>query len=194
MKEILLFFLALVGSLLILFSFLSVEVRNVDFKMLGIGSLMILSVMGYGIWTALAPPDSVAASLKETLDEAIYAYDYPSWPIAKELAQCSSDAYLPPVDAEETLTKRGYNRIASLNSSTMVGYVAFLDDAAVIVFRGTNPAEIQDWYINLNNRSQKTDHGNVHAGFWNGYDSLHSQLIKILESRKPERILWRYRK
>jgi triacylglycerol lipase len=201
MKELLLFFLALVGSLLILFSFLSVEVRNVDFRMLGIGSLMILSVIGYGIWTALAPPTSgkteeetrdkptsVAASLKETLDEAIYAYDYPSWPIAKELAQCSSDSYLSPVDAEETLAKRGYNRIASLNSSTMVGYIAFLDDVAVIVFRGTNPAEIQDWYINLNNRSQKTDHGNVHAGFWNGYDSLHGQLIKILDSRKPKRI------
>ena len=58
MKELLLFFLALFGSLLILFSFLSVEVRNVDFKMLGIGSLIILSVIGYGIWTALAPPTS----------------------------------------------------------------------------------------------------------------------------------------
>lgn len=102
MKELLLFFLALFGSLLILFSFLSVEVRNVDFKMFGIGSLMILSVIGYGIWAALAPPTSgkteeetrdkpisIAASLKETLDGAIYAYDYPSWPIAKELAQCS---------------------------------------------------------------------------------------------------------
>jgi hypothetical protein len=201
MKELLLFLLLLAGALLILFSFLTVEVRNVDLRMFFPGILMILSVVGYGIWAAFAPPTSgkteeetrdkptsVASNLKDKLDESIYAYDYPSWPIAKELAQCSSDAYLSPVDAEETLVKRGYNSIASLNSSTMVGYIAFLDDSAVIIFRGTNPAEIQDWYINLNNRAQKTDHGNVHAGFWNGYDSLHGQLIKILQSRKTKRV------
>ena len=64
-----------------------------------------------------------------------------------------------------------------------VGYVASLGDTSVIMFRGTNPSEIQDSFINLSNRSRKVDHGNVHAGFWTGYDSLdHLYGTKAVES------------
>ena len=201
MKELISFFVLVAGFLLIILSFFSIEPRKTDLRKLGLGSLMILSVIGYFLWSVFAPPTSgeieeetrdkpitVAATLKEKLDESIYAYDYPGWAIAKELAQCSSDAYLSPVEAEEALKKRGYKSVASLNSSTLVGYVATLGENAVIMFRGTNPSEIQDWYINLSNRSRKVDHGNVHAGFWTGYDSLHGQLAKVLEASKPKKV------
>jgi triacylglycerol lipase len=201
MKELISFFVLVAGFLLIILSFFSIEPRKTDLRQLGVGSLMILSVIGYFLWSVFAPPTSgeieeetrdkpitVAATLKEKLDESIYAYDYPGWAIAKELAQCSSDVYLSPVEAEEALKKRGYKSVASLNSSTLVGYVASLGDTSVIMFRGTNPSEIQDWFINLSNRSRKVDHGNVHAGFWTGYDSLHGQLAKVLEASKPKKV------
>lgn len=201
MKELISFFVLVAGFLLIILSFFSIEPRKTDLRQLGLGSLMILSVIGYFLWSVFAPPTSgeieeetrdkpitVAATLKEKLDESIYAYDYPGWAIAKELAQCSSDVYLSPVEAEEVLKKRGYKSVASLNSSTLVGYVASLGDTSVIMFRGTNPSEIQDWFINLSNRSRKVDHGNVHAGFWTGYDSLHGQLAKVLEASKPKKV------
>ena len=201
MKELISFFVLVAGFLLIILSFFSIEPRKTDLRKLGLGSLMILSVIGYFLWSVFAPPTSgeieeetrdkpitVAATLKEKLDESIYAYDYPGWAIAKELAQCSSDVYLSPVEAEEALKKRGYKSVASLNSSTLVGYVASLGDTSVIMFRGTNPSEIQDWFINLSNRSRKVDHGNVHAGFWTGYDSLHGQLAKVLEASKPKKV------
>ena len=201
MKELISFFVLVVGFLLIILSFFSIEPRKTDLRKLGLGSLMMLSVIGYFLWSVFAPPTSgeieeetrdkpitVVATLKEKLDESIYAYDYPGWAIAKELAQCSSDVYLSPVEAEEVFKKRGYKSVASLNSSTLVGYVASLGDTSVIMFRGTNPSEIQDWFINLSNRSRKVDHGNVHAGFWTGYDSLHGQLAKVLEASKPKKV------
>jgi len=201
MKELISFFVLVVGFLLIILSFFSIEPRKTDLRKLGLGSLMMLSVVGYFLWSVFAPPTSgeieeetrdkpitVVATLKEKLDESIYAYDYPGWAIAKELAQCSSDVYLSPVEAEEVFKKRGYKSVASLNSSTLVGYVASLGDTSVIMFRGTNPSEIQDWFINLSNRSRKVDHGNVHAGFWTGYDCLHGQLAKVLEASKPKKV------
>lgn len=39
MKELILFLIALIGSLLIIFSFLAMEIRGVGFRSLGIGSL-----------------------------------------------------------------------------------------------------------------------------------------------------------
>ena len=164
MKELISFFVLVAGFLLIILSFFSIEPRKTDLRKLGLGSLMILSVIGYFLWSVFAPPTSgeieeetrdkpitVAATLKEKLDESIYAYDYPGWAIA-------------------------------------VSYVASLGDTSVIMFRGTNPSEIQDSFINLSNRSRKVDHGNVHAGFWTGYDSLHGQLAKVLEASKPKKV------
>jgi pimeloyl-ACP methyl ester carboxylesterase len=199
--EFWLLLMAIVGCLFSFWSIWHVKKHEFNPQRLGIGIALILLVVCFGISVVKAPPTSgeieeetrdkpitVAATLKEKLDESIYAYDYPGWAIAKELAQCSSDVYLSPVEAEEALKKRGYKSVASLNSSTLVGYVASLGDTSVIMFRGTNPSEIQDWFINLSNRSRMVDHGNVHAGFWTGYDSLHGQLAKVLEASKPKKV------
>ncbi len=75
------------------------------------------------------------------------AYDQPSWPVAIELATCSRDAYLAPVFAELELKKRGFTDVSTLNFGSSLGYVAMIGDTAVIMFRGTNPPEIQDWWL-----------------------------------------------
>ncbi len=56
------------------------------------------------------------------------------------------------------------------------------------MFRGTNPPEIQDWLVNLNNKSFKSKNGGVHAGFWASYETLHDQLIEVLWQKNPKRI------
>ncbi len=68
------------------------------------------------------------------------------------------------------------------------GYVAMIGDTAVIMFRGTNPPEIQDWLVNLNNNSYRSASGAVHAGFWASYETLHDQLVEVLRQKNPKRI------
>jgi predicted lipase len=116
------------------------------------------------------------------------AYDHPSWPMTIELATCSSNAYLAPVFAELELKKRGFTDVSTLNFGSSLGYVAMIGDTAVIMFRGTNPPEVQDWFVNLNNKSYRSANGAVHAGFWASYETLHDQLIEVLRQKNPKRI------
>jgi len=173
-----------------------------NLRMIGIGVLILLGLGLYVNKIAKAPPTNgetteekrekpeviTAATLKENLDAFLNADAYPNWSIATELVQCSSDAYLEPFDIESVLKQRGYQDVKTINTGSLVGYVAFLDDTAVVMFRGTNPSEIQDWFANLDTRSRKTEHGTVHAGFWSAYDSLHDQLTKVLKAKKAKRI------
>lgn len=101
---------------------------------------------------------------------------------------CSSNAYLAPVFAEQELKKRGFTDVSTLNFGSSLGYVAMIGDSAVIMFRGTNPPEIQDWFANLNNKSFRSEHGSVHAGFWASYETMHDQLIEVLRQKKTKRI------
>lgn len=173
-----------------------------NMRMIGIGVLILFSLGLYGIWVLNAPPTNgeiteekrekpevvAAATLKERLDQVLNADDYPNWSIASELAQCSSDAYLAPFDFESVLKQRGYQDVTTLSFKSLAGYVAFMNDTAVLVFRGTIPSDIQNWLTNLDTRSEKTEHGNVHAGFWSAYGSMHEQLTKALKAKKTKRI------
>jgi hypothetical protein len=170
--------------------------------MIGFGVLILLGLALYGNRVFKAPPTNgktteekrekpeviLAATLKEKLSESFLADAYPNWSIASELAQCSSDAYQAPVDIESDLKKRGYQEVAFLSFKSLAGYVAFLDETAVVVFRGTIPSDFPNWLTNLDTRSEKTDHGNVHAGFWSAYGSMHEQLTKVLKAKKTKRI------
>jgi pimeloyl-ACP methyl ester carboxylesterase len=173
-----------------------------NWRMIGFGFLILLGLGLYGIRVLNAPPTNgeiteekrekpevvAAATLKERLDQVLNADDYPNWSIASELAQCSSDAYLAPFDIESALKQRGYQDVTTLSFKSLAGYVAFLDDTAVVVFRGTIPSDFQNWMTNLDTRSEKSEHGNVHAGFWSAYGSMHEQLAKVLKAKKTKRI------
>ena len=135
-----------------------------------------------------AKPAPIVATLREKFEMDFSAYDQPGWPVAIELATCSSNAYLAPVFAEQKLKKRGFTKVSTLNFGSSLGYVAMIGDTAVIMFRGSNPPEIQDWFVNLNYKSFKTGHGQVHAGFWASYDTLRDQLIEVFRQKRPKRI------
>lgn len=201
MKEFIAGCLAFAGVGLIAWSFFEVELRKPHKRLLVPGLLLLIVVAWYGFQVANAPPTPgptdvddrpkpapIVATLQQKFEMDFDAYDQPSWPVAIELATCSSDAYLAPVFAELELKKRGFTDVSTLNFGSSLGYVAMIGDTAVVMFRGTNPPEIQDWFANLNNRAFKSEHGQVHAGFWASYETLHDQLIEVLRQKQPKRI------
>ncbi|MBL8869602.1 MAG: lipase family protein [Planctomycetaceae bacterium] len=201
MKEFFAGCAAIVGLGLIIWSFLSVELRRPHKGLLVFGFLLLASVATFGWRVANAPPTPgptdiddrpkpapTVATLQQKFEMDFDAYDHPSWPVAIELATCSSNAYLAPVFAELELEKRGFTHVSTLNFGSSAGYVAMIGDTAVIMFRGTNQLEIQDWLVNLNNKRYKSEDGDIHAGFWASYEALHDQLIEALRQRNPKRI------
>ncbi len=201
MKEFIAGCVAIVGVGFIIWSFFEVELRKPHKGLFVVGFLLLISIAAFGLQVANAPPTPgptdiddrakpapVIATLQQKFEMDFDAYDQPSWPLAIELATCSSDAYLAPVFAELELKKRGFTEVSTINFGSSLGYVAMIGDTTVIMFRGTNPPEIQDWLVNLNNKSYKSANGAVHAGFWASYQTLHDQLIQVLQHKNPKRI------
>ena len=201
MKELIAAIVAYTGVFLIASSCLHIGKHPLHVRRLALGIALLFFVAAFVWRVANAPPTPgpididnrpkpapIVATLQQKFEMNFDAYDQPSWPVAIELATCSRNAYLAPVFAELELKKRGFTDISTLNFGSSLGYVAMIDDTAVIMFRGTNPPEIQDWLANLNNRQFKSEHGQVHAGFWASYETLHDQLIEVLRQRQPKRI------
>ncbi len=201
MEELIAGCVTIVGVILVIWSFAEVELHSLHRGRLAVGIILILLVAAFGLQVANAPPTPgptdiddrakpapIIATLQQTFAMDFDAYDQPSWPVAIELATCSSNAYLAPVFAELELKKRGFTDISTLNFGSSLGYVAMIDDTAVIMFRGTNPSEIQDWFVNLNNNSFRAKYGSVHTGFGASYETLHDQLIEVLRQKNPKRI------
>ncbi len=201
MKECIAGVVVVAAVCLIASSVLHIGKHPLQVRRLAIGIALLLLVAVIALQVANAPPTPgpteiddrpkpapIVATLQQKFDMDFDAYDHPSWPVAIELATCSSNAYLAPVFAEQELKKRGFTDVDTLNFGSSLGYVAMIGDTAVVIFRGTNPPEIQDWFINLNNRSYKSVDGAVHAGFWASYETLHDQLVEVLRQRNPKRI------
>lgn len=125
-------------------------------------------------------------TLIDTLAHPWNSEDSANWPVAEVMAKLSEIAYQPPVDAEKTFEHLGFVKVNSFRDSSLSGYVVSIDGSAVIVFRGTDNKF--DWYFNLNAYTLETTNGQIHRGFYNGYQSLKPQIDKILDQIKPNRI------
>lgn len=108
------------------------------------------------------------------------------WPVAEVMAQLSNVSYLPPVDAQPRFEEIGFESVETFVDGSMLGYVVTLEDAAVIVFRGTDDRD--DWISNLDILSVDTPHGAIHRGFFDAYETLQPQLEQILAQQKPETV------
>lgn len=201
MKEFIAGGAAFVAVVFITSSCLHIGKHPLNKRRLAIGVVLLLLVAAFGWRVANAPPTPgptdiddrpkpapIVATLQQKFETDFDAYDHPSWPVAIELATCSSNAYLAPIFAEQELKQRGFTDVSTLNFGSSLGYVAMIGDTAVIMFRGTNPSEIQDWFVNLNNNSFRAKYGSVHTGFGASYETLHDQLIEVLRQKNPKRI------
>ncbi|MCA9053120.1 MAG: lipase family protein [Planctomycetaceae bacterium] len=106
------------------------------------------------------------------------------WPVAETLAELSSTAYLPPVDAVRRFGELGFNQVMPVVQGSMIAYVVSGEDVTVIAFRGTDFAEVSDWIANLNRTPLTVEEGLIHRGFFRSYESMKPQIEQILRSRQ----------
>lgn len=109
------------------------------------------------------------------------------WPVAELLATMSQGAYSTSLPAEEVFRSIGFTSTKPVTTGCQSGYIVSVEDATVIVFRGTD--DCGDWFANLDVRPHSDVHGRFHRGFNDAYESLHSQIIGPLTETPPAN-LW----
>lgn len=195
---------AVAGGVVLAFSFVRLEFRRpTSYRLRLVILLFALALVG-AVQTVRAPPTD-----EETVDEvtpptplvpsrltaierlrAIWNSEAPAtWPVAATLATISEAAYLPPVNADEKFRDLGFQECMPIVAGSMIGYVVSADEVTVVVFRGTDFGEASDWLANLDLTVHPTEHGGIHAGFYDAYLSLQFQVEKLLDRRKPKH-LW----
>lgn len=135
----------------------------------------------------LFPPivtDDELDSLREPWDSESVA----NWQVAPLMSRLSDIAYRPPVLATEEFREIGFDEVIPVSSATMFGYVVIGPDVAVVAFRGSEK-EAGDWWTNLSRSPLTLSAGEVHSGFWNGYQSMKSQ-IELALDRANARQVW----
>lgn len=164
--------------------------------------LVLCGVALIGLWRiAILPPgleDAIdvgnrskptpePVGVPESLRLAWDSSSYPNWPVASVLASVSEKAYLTPVEAKVSYRTMGFDAPETFTHASLVGYVISSDDATVIVFRGTD--DYADWFVNLDAVACPTQHGEAHKGFFGSYQRLKSQIVALVDERKPKH-LW----
>lgn len=109
------------------------------------------------------------------------------WPVAELLATMSQEAYSTSLPAEEVFRSRGFTSTKPVTTGCHIGYIASVEDATVIVFRGTD--DRKDWFANLDVCPDFDVHGRFHRGFNDAYESLQAQVIGLLTETPPAN-LW----
>ncbi|EMB17220.1 lipase family protein [Rhodopirellula europaea] len=111
-----------------------------------------------------------------------------NWPASEVLAEISEVAYETPVDAGQTLRGLGFDTVKTVESNTMLGYVAIQNDVAVIAFRGSEN-QAGDWLTNISRAPTRLSDGDVHSGFWSRYQTLKPQIETALRGHEVQ-YLW----
>jgi len=196
--------IGIIGALLFLGSFVRIWVRRPSWRIFWCGGGLMLAVGLGAAYIAYAPPGREdtkdedkkprpPAPLPSTALQRL-RLDWNSefdadWPVAGTLATISDIAYLPPVDAKKSYGDMGFTEFMPIVAGSMIGYVISAEDATVIAFRGTDFDEVSDWIANLGRSATDTPHGQIHAGFYDAYQSMKPQVDSLLEARKPK-FIW----
>lgn len=136
------------------------------------------------------PTPSIQLAVLERLSQPWDSEDrHAKWPVCETLAVLSDIAYRTPVEAEEEVARLGFSKIMPLVENSMVGYVIWHENTAVVIFRGTNKDEASDWATNSWDATLNIPGGGIHKGFWLAYQSLKPQVLQVLSMIKPKH-LW----
>jgi hypothetical protein len=133
------------------------------------------------------PPVIVESDI-EKLRQRWDSEETADWPAANVLAEIADIAYLPPVDAGRSLRDIGFEKVETVDSNTMLGYVAIAENVAVIAFRGSEN-QAGDWLTNIQRKPTPIAGGDVHSGFWSRYERLKPQIESALRGRDID-YLW----
>ncbi len=112
------------------------------------------------------------------------------WDVSAVLALLAERCY---DDDNETLDYlfrgMGFTKWVAIKNQSMAGHVITGEDVTVVIFRGTNPTELPDWYANLSVNFIEAPFGRFHSGFTNAYKSLKKDVRRFLDESRSER-LW----
>lgn len=194
-----LYLLAIIGGLLVAGSVVRVRFVKPHWIAFGIGAVLLIAV-AIGVVTVVRgtpgqeetvdeeQPDGPNPVLPDSAIERLrLAWDSEgpaTWPAAETLAVLSDVAYLPPVEAQKQFRELGFPEFMPIVAGSMIGYVISGEDVTVIVFRGTDFAEVSDWIANLGRSATETPHGAIHSGFYDAYHSMKPQIDQILAERE----------
>jgi hypothetical protein len=161
--------------------------------------IILLGVIGWALWKQYidgppsdrpTSPDASRPGGKNPLPSGplgVFQQTWDSrtqaeWPVAETLAGISDEAYLPAELASVALKKRGFTQVLPVLHGSMVCYVATGHQVAVVAFRGTDFAELNDWIVNLRFTPQALRHGQVHDGFQRAYAELGPRIVAQVRS------------
>jgi triacylglycerol lipase len=193
-----LLFLCIFGSLFVLGSFVRFRFVWPERRLLATGIVFWLLTAAGVARVLLGPPGPVdtievppgdrrppapAATALERLRLKWDSEADANWPAAASLAELSEIAYEPPHLAEKGFQALGFDKVMPVVKGSMIGYVVSGENVSVVVFRGTDFEEVSDWLANLERSSIDTEHGPVHKGFYNAYQSMKQQVDAILAER-----------
>ncbi|QDS89692.1 Lipase (class 3) [Rosistilla ulvae] len=139
-------------------------------------------------WDIDPVPPVIADSDVEKLRQWWDSEGTANWPASEVLAEISDVAYETPVDASRSLRGLGFDTVETVESNTMLGYVAIQDDVAVIAFRGSEN-QTGDWLTNISRAPTRIADGDVHSGFWSRYQTLKRQIETALRGHDVQH-LW----
>lgn len=132
----------------------------------------------------LPPGQFVVAPLAQTWD---FNSERVPWQPVLALAEISSAVYQDSEPLSITLKKFGLTADASVfPDESMYAVVASNNDTVVVAFRGTNPDEIADWFVNINVVSTVVTNGRVHSGFYRSTKSLLTDIVGAVKTHKGE--------
>jgi triacylglycerol lipase len=122
---------------------------------------------------------------------AVFRLDWNSegpsnWPVAERLAQMSSSAYLDEEAARTAYSKLGFATSLRIAAGSMVADVVKGEDVAVVVFRGTDADDWNDWMVNFDRAPKETIHGLIHQGFADAFATLEPRIVGALQASEAK--------
>ena len=107
------------------------------------------------------------------------------------MAECSRLAYKDPdVETINATTLAGFTGIQFFSKSEMAAYVLYNDQIVVVTFRGTNPEQLHDDFIDLNMVLSHDGVSLEHSGFRNALDILWDDIKAYIQPLLATRALW----
>ena len=111
-----------------------------------------------------------------------------SWKNALSMAIASNEAYAShnPLIAERAKNQWGFDGYHHFDADDTQGFICWDNAVVVLSFRGTEQ-NLADWLRNFNflvSHDTGSHYGEIHRGFYQGYEAVAPEIVKVLRSIK----------
>ncbi len=107
------------------------------------------------------------------------------------LAAASNLAYEDSPTIEPVVEQWGFDKYRFVEAKDTQGFVCGSANLLLIVFRGTEPEKLKDWFTDINIKLVPGPAGEVHKGFWEAITAAWPQIQQALtEYRTDQQPIW----